>query len=122
MDWITWVSRVLDIARSRGIPATVTFDAPGMATFRWDCPHGVDYRGTAGAGVSMIHLTSPEEFTRFWYCPPAPIQAPTLTAPTPAPSAARETGPQLDPWNRRGVFVPRVPARAVSLALEALKL
>lgn len=115
MDWFGWVQEVLRLAHARGIPATVTFDAPGFATFHWECPHGVDYRGTAGAGASLIRLTTPAQFVQYWYCPPAPRQAPTLNTPV-------ETGPQLEAWERRGVFVPRVPARAVALALEKMTL
>lgn len=118
MDWAGWIQAVLNIAAARGIVARIEWTDANNLQFVWFCQNGGN-RGTAGAGSSMIHMTTPEEFTRFWTCPPF-RQPPTPRTPAPPPPKPGEPEPLPEPWERRGVHVPRVPARAVSLSIDRL--
>lgn len=104
MTWNQWILAVLSIAESRGIDVRVSYPSPGWATFNWACRNGSQF-GSAGAGVEMIGLTSPERFTALWVCE----YRPPVETPVPA-----------EPWERRGRFVRRVPAMATGAALKEL--
>lgn len=99
MTWPEWVSAVLVIAQSRGFDISVSYPTPSYATFSASCRFS-PYYVSAGAGADMIHLTTPERFTDLWFCEPVPISP--------------------EPWDRRGRYIPRVPAMAVSDALREL--
>lgn len=104
MNWSQWISAVLGIAQSRGIDVAVTYPGPGLATFTWACRNGANH-GIAGAGASMIALTTPEAFTALWTCEYQPVRA----------------GYQYqETESHAGRAVPRVPALATSDALRAL--
>lgn len=104
MSFQGWIAAVISLANSRGIDVTTTYPGPGLVTFYWQSRSG-PWHGIAGAGESMIALTTPEAFTELWQGGPGPS--------TPEPL-------ELDPFLRRGRFVPRIPARAVSMALQEL--
>lgn len=104
MTWNQWILAVLSIAEQRGIDVRVTYPAPGYATFNWNCRNQTRF-GSAGAGESMISLTSPEAFTWDWVC----SYNPPVETPVPA-----------EPWERKGRFIRRVPAMATGAALKEL--
>lgn len=105
MTWPQWIDAVLSIARARGIDATVTYPRQGWATFNWACRNGSGY-GSAGAGVEMIGLTTPEAFTQFWVC--------SVSA------SSSDYAGNFDFENRAGRYVPRIPAKATADALRIL--
>lgn len=112
MSFFDWVAQVQQIARSRNLILTTTFLTSPFGTqwakFNWRAANGSRY-GSAGAGEEFIGLTTPLQFTWDWYSTnPAEPPPPVLPAVSP------------DPWQRRGRYVPRVPAMAVSDALRAL--
>ena len=107
MTFAQWIAAVLAIAASRQIDVVTTYPGPGLVTFTWRCRFSSS-NGVAGAGASMISLTTPEAFTALWVC---------SGGPGPAPIEGDEPRRVTD---RRGRYVPRVPARAVGLALQEL--
>jgi len=103
MTFAQWVAAVLQIAASRGLVVTTTYPRSDWVTFNWYCSKGIGY-GSCGAGAELVYLTSPEAYTWLWFCGPGPDLAPVIG----------------DPWDRRGRYVPRVPAMATLDALNAL--
>ena len=99
MTWPQWIAAVIAIAERRGLAVSVSYPGSGLATFAW---RGYTRSGVAGAGVAMFSITSPEVFTALWTDSPAPQAGDTLES------------------LRRGRFVPRIPARAVSTVLQEL--
>jgi hypothetical protein len=108
MTFAQWISQVVAIGTGKGLTVTYTYPDPGLVTFTW---RGAYRSGVAGAGVSMIGLTTPDEFTRLWYDAPPSVQPPTVIGPAEPPAQRGK---------RVGRFVPRVPAMAVSDSLQEL--
>ena len=109
MSFYIWVAQVEQIAVSRNLLLTTSYSTgptgQNWVSFNWRAADNSRY-GSAGAGEELIGLTTPEQFTWDWYG--------GATAPVPEPLISP------DPWNRRGRHIPRVPAMAVSDALQAL--
>jgi hypothetical protein len=118
VTWPQWIARVLAIAESRSIAVRVEYPAPGLATFIWRCLDS-PMNGVAGAGESMIHLTTPEQFTALWVCGGFVQPAPGEPLPAPGANPLQSLIDRLL-IDRRGRFVPRRPAYAVLKALEVL--
>lgn len=110
MTWPQWVAAVLAIMEARGMDVTVTYPTATWVTFTWQCRNRTRF-GSGGAGAEFIHLTTPEAYTALWYCE---LDTPTVSdRPAPDPT-------QPDWIARKGRHVPRVPAMAVSDALQEL--
>jgi len=105
MTFPEWIQAVLSIARDRGIIVTLDYPSQNWVTFTWHCSDHSQF-GTAGAGAELVYLTTPEAFTWLWHC-----------GASPGPGTPEIIG---EPWDRHGRYVPRVPAMAVSDALQAL--
>lgn len=116
MSFYQWTQAVLAIGESRGLDVRVSYvsgpQGQQWATFNWRARNGSRY-GSSGAGAEFIGLTSPAEFTWDWYALPSKPDDPPPPPPPPPPVPA-------NPWERHGRFVPRVPAMAVSDALNEL--
>lgn len=112
--WSDWVAAVLAIGQSKGLAVQVDYPGPGLATFYWRAASGLN--GIAGAGESMIWLTTPQQFTALWGVSP-PLYQP---APGEIPGPGFEIFRQEWERGRAGRYVPRIPARAVADALEVL--
>jgi hypothetical protein len=112
MNFFDWVAQVQRIAISRNLILTTTYTRSPFgsqwASFNWRAMNGSRY-GSSGAGEEFIGLTTPEQFTWDWYSTEPNVPPPPVEPAVPA-----------NPWERRGRFVPRVPAMAVSDALRAL--
>jgi len=109
MTWQSWIAEVQAIARERGLVLTTTYVNSRWVSFSWRAANYSRF-GSSGAGEEFIYLTSPAQFTWDWYGLPDRVTPPP---PPPPPVPA-------NPWERNGRFVPRVPAMAVSAALQAL--
>jgi hypothetical protein len=107
VTWYQWLGEVVRLANLKGITATYTEPLPGFATFRWFA-RGSTWNGVAGAGVGMISMTTPAAFIEYWRGSEARPMLP------PEPEYQGE-------WKRRaGRYVPRIPARATSNAIQEL--
>jgi hypothetical protein len=121
MNLAEWIARVVVIAESRGIQIyQITYPRPGEAVIYGRDPAG-PWHVQAGCGEYLIPLTTPEQFTALWWIPeyhqPQTLIPPGMPDPGPAPVYGLTGG--MD-WDRRGRHVPRIPARAVAMALEQL--
>lgn len=108
MSFQTWVATVQGIATKRGLILTTTYVTPTWVSFNWRAANNSRF-GSSGAGAEFIGLTTPDEFTWDWYGT-TPQENPVNPLPTPPPV----------PWERRGRYTPRVPAMAVTAAIQAL--
>ena len=106
MTFAEWISTVVAIAAGRDIDVSVSYPAPGLVTFNGRHRYS-SWTVVAGAGVELVALTSPDAFTAYWR-PPVGV-----------PAIYPELADSFDA-RRTGRFVPRIPARAVSMALEVL--
>lgn len=106
ISWWEWVAKVESIAKGRGISLT-RFDQPGgvlRCLFVGTDPRnpGTTWTVYAQAGVELLQLTTPEQFTNLWHLPPLAALSSDAS------------------YEKSARYVPRIPARAVSMALEVL--
>jgi hypothetical protein len=114
MTYLQWVQAVLDLGARRGYRMTAQEFRQPQTGQLWHVFYGnADACGFAFTGTSAEGIEKSVKPEEFFYAQPCEK---TLAF----ESLQKQANTQNTTGNRTGRYVPRIPARAVSLALERL--